>query len=237
LSKYRTYEPDILEFLIRRFKLNQGGLFIDIGANFGWYSLLFSKFSGSNGKTISFEPDQKNFDLLSKNVKLNSASGIDAMRIAIGEFNSEMTLFRGPDTNPGMHSLVDLPQVSKGSASVVQLRRLDDVMLNYAGLIELLKIDIEGFEVAAFKGGRETLKRCKVLLVEYSPNFIEKSGYKKYQFFELLQEAGLDIYKIEKNHLVILIETDLNELSYKYDKEFFYQEDLVCINSQLQASE
>jgi FkbM family methyltransferase len=233
LSKYNTYETNYFEFLMSRFRLNQGGIFIDIGANFGWYSLIFSKFSGSTGKTISFEPDQKNFDLLTKNIKLNSAVGIDQLRIAIGEFNSEMILRLGPNTNPGMHSLVNLPQVSKDNADVVQVRRLDELIANYKGHIEILKIDIEGFEVSALISARETLKRCKVLLIEYSPNFIEKSGYKKFQFFELIQEAGFDIYEFEKNSLKILTDSDLYELSYKYDKDFFQQQDLVCINSQL----
>ncbi len=232
LSKYRVYEPDSLDFLLKRFKLDQGGLFIDVGANFGWYSLIFSKFAGATGQIISFEPDQKNFELLSHNKNLNAAANIEAIQIAVGESHGEVLLGHAPDTNPGMHSLVDLPHINKDNAQTVQIRRLDDVLKDHAGLIDLLKIDIEGFEVAAFLGGRETLRRCKLILAEYSPAFIEASGYKKTQFFELLQEAGFDIYEIEEDKLKILTPADLHALSSRATDPLYWQQDFFCINSQ-----
>jgi hypothetical protein len=154
------------------------------------------------------------------------------MQIALGESNTEMALGHAPDTNPGMHSLVDLPHINKDNAQIVQIRRLDDILKNYSGLIDLLKIDIEGFEVAAFLGGRETLRRCKLILAEYSPAFIEASGYKKSQFFELLQEAGFDIYEIEEDKLKILTQADLHALSSRATDPLYWQQDFFCINSQ-----
>jgi len=233
LSKYKVYEPDSLNFLLKRFKLDQGGLFIDVGANFGWYSLIFSKFAGTTGRIISFEPDQKNFDLLLYNSKANSAANINALQIALGESNTEMVLGHAPDTNPGMHSLVDLPHINKDNGQTVQIRRLDDVLKNHSGLIDLLKIDIEGFEVAAFLGGSETLRRCKMILAEYSPAFIEASGYQKSLFFKLLQEAGFDIYEIGENNVKILTPAELYELSSRATDPLYWQQDFFCINSQL----
>jgi len=233
LSKYKVYEPDSLNFLLKRFKLDQGGLFIDVGANFGWYSLIFSKFAGTTGRIISFEPDQKNFDLLLYNSKANSAANINALQIALGESNTEMVLGLAPDTNPGMHSLVDLPHINKDNGQTVQIRRLDDVLKNHSGLIDLLKIDIEGFEVAAFLGGSETLRRCKMILAEYSPAFIEASGYQKSLFFKLLQEAGFDIYEIGENNVKILTPAELYELSSRATDPLYWQQDFFCINSQL----
>ena len=238
LSKYQIYEADSLRFLLGRFTQNQGGIFIDVGANFGWYSLIFSQFAGSEGRVLAFEPDPKNFDLLTYNKKQNSHNNIECFKYALGRQETELVLGKAPDSNPGMHSLVDLPHIDKSrSGETVQVRSLDDLLDNKFRVIELLKIDIEGYEVEAFKGALETIKRVKMILVEYSPAFIQASGSKKAEFFNILIESGFSFYAINKTGLTMLDENYINDLIKQENEPMYWQQDFICVNHQLLTEE
>lgn len=234
LSKYQIYEADSLYFLRNHFKNAQGGLFVDVGANFGWYTLLFSQFAGAQGHVVALEPDASNHQLLIHNQTRNNVNNVTTLQFAAGRNSASLILGKAPETNPGMHSLVDLPHIKKeADGQVVHVKKLDDLLAPFPGIIELLKIDIEGYEVAAFEGASETLKRCKMILVEYSPAFIKAAGDSKQRFFDALIDAGFDFYEIHPEKLYPLDPVVRAELVQRLNDAMYWQQDFFCINRHL----
>jgi len=78
-NEYDYNETSIVKQLIK-----PGSNVIDIGANFGWYSVLFSQLVGVSGKVFSFEPIPETYEELNSNVKLNSCKNIKTFNFALG---------------------------------------------------------------------------------------------------------------------------------------------------------
>ena len=73
--------------------IKEGDFVIDVGANFGYYTLLFSKIVGPRGKVIAFEPHPGLFKLLEYNIKHNYITNVELHNIAIGEAGGSTTLY------------------------------------------------------------------------------------------------------------------------------------------------
>lgn len=70
ISLDKIYEP--CETIFFQNEVNKGHVVLDIGANIGYYTLLFAKKVGLDGHVFAFEPEPQNFALLSKNVEINA---------------------------------------------------------------------------------------------------------------------------------------------------------------------
>ena len=147
---------------------NHGSLnFVDVGANFGWYTCIFSQLANNNGKVIAIEPSPDNLKYLEKNIE-NNLRNIFLEKVAVGEKEENLLLYKALNTNPGAHSLIkDTPfQGKEGITYPVKVKSLDSILFN-VNKINLMKMDIEGYEISALKGGLDTLKRVENLLIEF----------------------------------------------------------------------
>ena len=104
LSLDLIWEKEESEFL--RNIIKEGMNVVDIGANIGYFSLLFSKWVGDKGKVYSIEPDPFNFDLLSKNILINQAENIISFQNALSNHNGHASLFLS-EKNKGDHRIFD----------------------------------------------------------------------------------------------------------------------------------
>jgi len=231
LSKYRSYEPENSNFIIESFPFGSGGLFVDVGANFGWYACIFAKIAGENGLVVCFEPDNENLDLLKYNLKNNALNkNTIVIEAGVGESPGKLALRRAPDSNPGMHSIVNLPHTQNNEDyPQILIVTLDEALKKYPGNIELLKIDIEGYEVDALLGAQQTLARCKNILIEYSPGFLKAAGRDPFQLIEIIDAAGFDIFKLKDGKKEIMSIEYLKNLEKEVSSLFFFQLDLYCI--------
>ncbi len=172
--------------------IKKGDVIFDIGANIGYYSILFAKLCGKNGFVHCFEPVPETFEYLLKNMencenaKLNNiaaASLEDTMEIAFDPYDAEKA------------SLIFSPN-SRSTTRVVSALPLD----NYAKKIKLdrlnfLKCDAEGYELEVLKGMVKTLsKHLPKLCIE-----ITLKQKEKVELIELLMQLGYDSFqKVEK---------------------------------------
>jgi len=196
------YEP--LETVLVRKWLRPGGCFVDVGANWGYYSLLASDLVGTSGQVIACEPHPVLFDLLQRNLALNRFTWARAMPSAVAAERGEMFLegFEGLDQdNRGVSFLTN--QVTVGStAHRVQTDTLDAILLTAgcrSSQVDLLKIDIEGAEALVLPTLREDFGRARFrgVLLELHPQKWEKPAAKSRELVATLTDSGYRAYRLD----------------------------------------
>jgi FkbM family methyltransferase len=189
------YEPN--EFFLLQRILKPGMTFIDAGANMGLYSIFAARRVGPRGKVLALEPSGREFEILQKNVKLNSLTNVLTIRKALADRASDVDLSVAPLGKSGHNTLgafgYDTPLDHRER---VQADRLDDVVYS-EGLarVDVIKMDIEGSEMAALRGAEETLRQFKpVLLIELSDRSLQHQGTSSGEVLGWLGQQGYRMF-------------------------------------------
>jgi FkbM family methyltransferase len=159
------YEPATTAVL--RERLVDRSVFVDVGANHGYFSVLAAAFVGASGRVVAFEPNPRVFDQLRTHVRINGfESRVSLHQIALGAASaSSVPLFvsRRAD-NSGVASLrpaqelLELGWLSRGESVDVRVETLDGwLAASGLGRIDVLKLDVEGAEDDVLDGGRHAL--------------------------------------------------------------------------------
>lgn len=166
-----------------RSTLKVGDVFVDIGANVGYFSLLASQLGS---KVISFEPNPKCLAQLKINIELNNRKNIDVRPVGLADKPGIAEFHVNDASNIGGGSLRD----SLGEKFSVQLDTLDAQLLDQP--VRLIKIDIEGAEVLALKGASATLSRSDApdVICEVSENILRHLNSSKEELFKLMLSYG-----------------------------------------------
>jgi FkbM family methyltransferase len=197
--------------------LKEDGVFIDIGANIGLYTLYASQVTNKNARIISFEPFSENFKTLSQNIALNDLSNVRLEKIAIGEKDGMVNLYYDEqDKNLGM---VSTKPLEKGLKEEVKVVTLDSYLKDKAiAKIDLIKIDIEGFEYSALLGMKNTLATFYPTLLIEILNHNVSSGQDS-NCDSLLNDLGYKKYFIDDNGKLSENNVNLNRRNYIYTKQ------------------
>jgi FkbM family methyltransferase len=187
--------------------LQPGMTFIDIGANFGTYTLIGAHAVGDEGQVIAIEPSPAIAALLRENVIMNGfAERCHVLPCALGDCEGTATLHEFA-TRQGSNTL--LPQIADIAraeydetitARTVPLRTLDAIIAECApDRIDLIKIDVEGFEEQVLEGGRQMLARHRPkLIMEWHNGFFADRPAAARALHALLTEAlGYRLHRIE----------------------------------------
>ena len=199
--KGACYEPDYTSIMLK--VLRPGDTVIDIGANFGYFSLLASSLVKDSGRVISLEPEKENYNFLMRNIELNQISNILPLNIAAGKFKKEVELFIDP-LNDGGHSLGGIsPETSEQIESTeilkskVQMDTLDSLLnTEKVGKIKIIKIDTEGWEFDVIQGTISTIKRFSppIILAEVNRIGLRRAGASEKYLRLLMAELGFSTY-------------------------------------------
>ena len=163
-----TYEPHKVAAVQRL--LRAGGTFVDVGANKGDFSLIAARTAGPEGRVIAFEPAPENAIWARKSVELNGYPSVELLEIALSDSEGEARLHLGRKS--GWHSLV--PRPVEQDAITVRTRTLDAVLAERGSpTVDMLKIDVEGAELAVLRGARQTLaqEHGMWILLDVHPDF------------------------------------------------------------------
>ncbi len=183
--------------------LRPESVFVDIGANMGEYALFAAK-RVPLGRVIAYEPLPRMRLLLEKNRDLNGFKNITVVPIALSDKPGRLKIFEVKDVHEGLATIFPGDRESE-SAVEVELRTLDDEIASsvQTARVDFVKLDIEGSELFALRGARETIRRFRPhVMVEINESTYKNAGYSRgevkaffdglsYQPFELDKEARL----------------------------------------------
>jgi FkbM family methyltransferase len=171
--------------------LKQGDVFFDIGANIGCYTLIASKITGTSGQVFAFEAIREVYEKLMFNIRLNQMTEIKAENVAIFEKEELLNFYVSSRENIGMSSIFH-HDTERGDTVQVQAISVDEyVKQNHINRIDFIKLDIEGAELHALNGMRETLKRFRpILLMELSTEVLPNTPLTPDEITQLLRELN-----------------------------------------------
>ena len=188
----------------------KGNTVVDLGANIGYFTLLAAKLAGSNGKVYAFEPEPENYRYLSKNIKINNYSHVQAFQQAVSNLCGQIKLYVC-DYDTGHHTIKQkegLEAYSRGrkikeKSIDIKTITLDSFFKGKDDNVDIIKMDVEGAEALALEGMDAVLRKNKGLkmFVEFFPLLIEKMGNDPREFIrKLMQDYGFSIYIIPDDY-------------------------------------
>lgn len=172
---------------------------MDIGGNIGYFSLYMSK-KLPNTEFYTFEPIEKTYNYLEKNLKLNNASKIKAFNFGLSSEEQEMEMFYNPHLcgNSSLKNLSDEDYIEK---IICKFTTLDNFVEKHnIKNIDFIKCDVEGAEKFVFEGGLKTLERFKpVIFTEMLRKWSAKFNYHPNDIIALLKPLGYKCYAISED--------------------------------------
>lgn len=134
----------------------QGDIIIDGGAFIGDTAKPFNDYLNSNCKIYSFEPSKDNFAILKYTIKEEKMTNVIPIQAGLGIENNELYMDTIEDcVNPGYSILNE-------GIEKVKVTSIDEFVLeNGLESVDLIKLDIEGFELDALKGAYESIRRFR----------------------------------------------------------------------------
>lgn len=181
-----TYEKGTIQFLEEYLK--PGSSFLDIGANIGLMSVIASKLVGERGIVYSVEANPGTVPILQTNIDLNNCKNIELLPVALSDVQGTALLFENWEVNRGGASLISQGDNQQGVE--VKMERLDD-LFDEMTTIDLVKIDVEGFEPQVIRGGINWFsKQLPVFIIEVSEKREKEVGPSPKEIMELVQTIG-----------------------------------------------
>jgi FkbM family methyltransferase len=181
---------------------HQGMTFLDIGANLGYYTALAIPRLGS-GRIIALEPDPENFEYLQRTVAANGNSNTICVAKGAAAENGSMTLFSS-GSNRGDNRLYanEFP----GTRTEVAVVTIDSLLVGLqVPQVNLIKIDVQGFEGHVLRGMEKTLRQPQrlVILMEFWPFGLRSAGSSPEEVLQRLEMAGLELFELTSKGTLI----------------------------------
>jgi FkbM family methyltransferase len=203
------WEQHVTEFVIQN--LRPGDIFVDIGANCGFFTVLASHVVGPAGFVLAIEPQKGLADLIRKTLLIN---GFDAFakvkNLAVAAERGEMKLSHAADYL-GSASLISFG-TQETKVDTVQVEPLDDVISRLEVEIgrtvrpRMIKIDVEGFEPSVWHGSRSVLRRSPLtVILEFSPDKYRQIGIDPADFLDEIVATGFTVHELASDGRAIRV--------------------------------
>jgi len=194
IFKDGIWEPRVTSLL--KVKTHPGMVALDIGADIGYYTLLFASLVGRNGRVIAFEPIPEARKRLEHNILINGYGNVVISKYALG--NREGTVFLEDPLNK---SRINLSNVrSRNKSIIVSIRRMDDLLTELKlNSIDIVKIDVEGAEHEVLRGMEHTLREYQpLLIIEVHHELLPLFGSSSEKLLDWISNLGYQITQIDQ---------------------------------------
>ena len=194
---------------------HDGMTFLDVGANIGYYTALAARIVGPNGNVIALEPDPESYQYLEQTIKANAVGNVQAFQIAASDSPATLPLFISKD-NRGDNRLY--APAEKRPQIEVEARPIDELLTeNNISTVDLIKIDVQGYEPKVIAGLSKTIARSPnlIILTEFWPKGITEAGGEAKMFLDDLRTLGLTLYELRSDGNLSEL-TDDNDLIFRH---------------------
>ena len=175
-SDFRQLAWNAEEYAAFKPCVREGAIVMDVGANVGAYTLLFATWAGPSGRVVAFEPSHASRLGLERHLRLNGLSDRVTVRAeAVADITGTV-----PFSETGSAGDNRMLAAAHVEAHVVPSVRLDDFCAAHGLAPDVIKIDVEGAELAVLRGARRTLAMRGAelsLFVELHPSLWPAFGY------------------------------------------------------------
>jgi len=178
--------------IILRIARERGGLMVDVGANWGYFTCLWAAASPTT-RAAAYEPSPRNFPGLLHNIRRNNLAGrVTAKAMAAGHEVGALRFDLGPEGETGWGGL---SQTESPGQITVPVTTLDEEFGKSAEEIEVLKIDTEGADYWVIEGAASLLgrRRIKHIFFEANPGRMQSLGVSESKALDLLRDCGYNV--------------------------------------------
>ena len=193
--------------LIRKL-LRPKDVFVDVGANDGYFSLLASKLVGRLGQVVALEPFPTTAIELRANVALNRFRNIAVIERAASDNSDDLVLTMPHEVGTGMTTLRPVD----GTSWCVKCDRLDNLLADLPAP-RFVKIDVEGAELRVLRGMEKLLQRDSgpYVLCEVTASYLKQVGDSAGELYALMDHFGYRAYLVKGHELQVLRKGALRE--------------------------
>ncbi len=198
---FGVWEPNISAWIER--SLAPGDMFIDVGANIGYYSLLAGRVVGSHGKVVAIEALPEIFDRLAVHVAQNGLENVRLVNEAAAEEAAQITLYFGAEKNIGSTSTVQSAETSDRTATVPARPLWSMLSAQERKRARVIKIDVEGAEASVIRGlhlDSPEYRSDLELVIEVSCERWQDEGSRANEFIGFMQSFGFNVYVLRNDH-------------------------------------
>lgn len=181
-------------------KIVQPGLHVlDIGANIGFYARVISGLVGPKGMVYCFEPDQLNYMHLLKNT--GNLVNVKPFNLAVSDRKDTLKVYKSKLLNVDHRTY---PVNNYDSVEEISAVSIDELVSEgVIKQVDVIKIDIQGYELTAFKGMSKLLGSGSNIriIAEYWPHGFKRAGTSAIAFYNFFNELGFKFYLIDNGSL------------------------------------
>jgi FkbM family methyltransferase len=186
-----VYEPDVWARVMST--VTPGSVVVDVGAYVGLYTIALAQRAGPTGRVYSFEPDPQNCAVLRRHIELNNVSDrVEVHELAVGDKDDFVPFTAGRDSQSFVGT-------SSSASETVRMTRLDTI-LPHDG-IDILKVDVEGFEENVLKGAEVLLsdskRKPRVIFIEVHPYNWHLCGTTSDSLINRLNKSDYDVIDLK----------------------------------------
>jgi len=237
IIKNGVFERMSIKFLNKIVK--PGMIVVDVGANFGYYTIQLSKLVGSDGKVYAFEPIKYFRERLIDHILLNNCKNVVVEGFGLSNSEKEVDIHISRDTAT-LHNLNNQLLPGEENARITLITLDDYLEKNNISQVDFVKIDIDGHEPYFLKGAENTLRKYHpALLIEFAQLYLLASGSGSDQLSKILQEFEYTLFSEKtgcpyNSEVEFLI--DAMNCAYSTNVFCFYKESIHKSNSNILVS-
>jgi FkbM family methyltransferase len=199
LCRHGTYESGMLKTIEKH--LPPGGVFFDLGANEGYFTVIGAMRCGAAGRVVAVEPQVRLLGVIDENLLLNGVTWAKVENVAVNDRPGQVTIHLAANTNSGSSGLhrstnYRLPTQEVTAKTLYQV--LAEVGMEQ---VDLMKVDIEGFEYEAILGSPEVFRerRVRALALEIHPTLLANRSKDAHEITKLLDSCGYELVNSDGN--------------------------------------